>query len=146
MALGVDQALAEHLADNGFGVLYGNANAGIFVGFEPDGDGAPDDAITLLTGPGAAPDIERLKETHSLTIIVRRGGVNDAETSVTDERAIYEFLHDQTSGEIRGVPFARVTADTSSPVRLGRDDGVGRGRYRVSRTYTVLTLGKFSFQ
>lgn len=158
MALGLEQAIAEFLADEGIGVLYPAANASIFVTQQPPAPtregGSPNAvdeelAVTVFADGGAPPQLT-IGESWTITIQVRHPL---PETALETQRAVYDLLQENggqsnganvnAQGNFRGIPVWRITADFP-PILLGRDQDGRDGRYLSTQSFTVRTK-HFSF-
>ncbi len=139
MALGLEQAIAEHLNQNGFGDLYDGTTPAIFIFEEPD---TPLNAITVIPEAGAPPTAVKLQENHGISVRVRR---QEPEAAFEVSRDIYVLLH-ETDGLFKQIAVAKILAVTSAPIALGRERvGPDAGGYRTTQSFSVNTK-RFAFQ
>lgn len=134
MALGLEAAVAQYLADNGFGTFLG-ADATIFVGQEPE---APDDTITIYPAGGQA-YTDVLGENHRLQVRVRNTSYEACHETIRD---VFIALHD-LQGNLQGIPVARVTS-LAPPSPIGQDTDEQGGRWRFTQLFDVITR-RFDF-
>lgn len=156
MALGLEQALAEHIAaERGYG-LYDDADPAqrvVFVGWQPPvppQETPPTDdgyettsalAVSIFLDGGSQPR-RALLEPHRVTVQCRH---RRYELAMAESRAIHDLLHEAGGrfglGQVR---IAKITADFP-PQSLGRDPSPRDGRALTTQTFTVRALAPIPF-